>query len=86
MTQKTATMAAATAQRPFNGDLREFQRNGVADEGNFPLRLVDFRDRINASGRSKSDWVRVHDRAIGALIGIAFTGAVWCAWAIVATQ
>lgn len=86
MTQTAATMEEGATRRPFNGDLREVRRNSVADEAEFPLRLADFGDRIGASRRSNRDWTRTHDRAIGVLIGIALTGAVWAAWAIVATQ
>ena len=85
MTQKTATIAEAATQRLFKTDLRDSWR--TASGGNdFPLRLADFAADRNPGGRSKADWVHAHDRAVGVLIGIFLTGAVWAAWAIVATQ
>jgi hypothetical protein len=85
MTRQTTTIEA-TATRPlFKADLREFGRNSATSEDDFPLRLADFAGDHKLSGRSAQDWVRANDRAVGALIGIAFTGVVWATWAIVVT-
>lgn len=86
MTHETATMEAAATQRPFNTDLREFERDSVAGEGKFPVRLADFRGAIDVRGRSNGGWARVHDRAIGVVIGIALAGVIWVGWTIVVTQ
>jgi len=86
VTQKTATIAAAATQPLFKADLRDSWRKS-SGENDFPLRLADFAADRNPGGSSKKeDWVRAHDMAVGALIGIFLTGAVWTAWAIVATQ
>ncbi len=85
MTPKTATIAAAATQAVFKTDLRDSWRK--ASGGNdSPLRLADFAADRNSGGRSKEDWVHAHDRAVGAVIGIFLAGAVWAAWAIVATH
>lgn len=81
MTQETATVEATATRRPYNAGLRESQRDSAAGEG-----LSDFWGATDASGRSSGGWVRVHDRAIGVVIGIALAGVVWTAWAIIATQ
>ena len=85
MTQKTATMASAATRPLFKTDLRDSWRK-ASDGNDSTLRLADFAADRNPGGRSKEDWVHAHDRAIGALIGIFLAGAVWAAWAIVATQ
>ena len=85
MTQKTVTMAAAATRRLFKTDLRDSWRK-ASGRSDFPLRLADFAADRNSGGRSKEDWVHTHDRAVGALIGIFLSGAVWAAWAIVATH
>jgi hypothetical protein len=85
MTRQTAAIQASATQPQFRADLREFGRNGAAGNDDFPLRLADFARDQNLSGRSEQDWVRANDRAIGALIGIAFTSVVWATWAMVVT-
>lgn len=85
MTQKAATIAATATQPLFKTDLRDSWRK-ASGANDFPLRLADFAADRNPSGRSSADWIRAHDRAVGALIGIFLTGAVWAAWSIVAIQ
>ena len=85
VTQKTAAIAAAATQAVFKTDLRDSWRKSSGGN-DFPLRLADFATDRNSAGRSKEDWVHTHDRAVGVLIGIFLGGAVWAAWAIVATQ
>ena len=79
-------MTQATATQPqFRADLREFGRNSAVSDDEFPLPLADFARDQNLSGRSEQDWMRANDRAVGALIGIAFTSVVWATWAMVVT-
>jgi hypothetical protein len=85
MTRQTATIEATATQPLFQADLREFGRSSATGETDFPLRPADFAHHHNLSGRSEQDWVRANDRAIGALIGIAFTSLVWATWAMVVT-
>jgi hypothetical protein len=85
MTQRTATIQATAMQPLFKTDLREFGRNSAAGAAGYPLRLADFARDQDLDGRSEQDWVRANDRAVGALIGIAFTSAVWATWAMVVT-
>jgi hypothetical protein len=85
MTRQTATIQTTATQPLFQADLREFGRSGAAGNDDFALRLADFAHDHNLSGRSEQDWVRANDRAVGALIGIAFTSVVWATWAMVVT-
>ncbi len=83
MTLQTATIPGTGTQPLFQADLREFGRNSAAGNDEFPLPLADFARDQNLSGRSEQDWMRANDRAVGALIGIAFTSVVWATWAMV---
>ncbi len=85
MTLQTTAIRASATQLQFRADLREFRRNSAAGNDEFPLPLADFARDQNLSGRSEQDWIRANDRAVGALIGIAFTSVVWATWAMVVT-
>jgi len=85
MTLQTPAIQATATQPRFRADLREFGRNIAAGDDEFPLPLADFARDQSLSGRSERDWMRANDRAVGALIGIAFTSVVWATWAMVVT-
>jgi hypothetical protein len=85
MTLQTTAIQATATQPRFRADLREFGRHSAAGDDEFPLPLADFARDQNLSGRSEQDWMRANDRAVGALIGIAFTSVVWATWAMVVT-
>jgi len=85
MTLQTTAIQASATQPQFRADLREFGRNSAARDDDFPLPPADFVRDQNLSGRSEQDWMRANDRAVGALIGIAFTSVVWATWAMVVT-
>jgi hypothetical protein len=92
MTQKTATMEAGVRRPLFKTDLRqsgteparEFGRGSPDGESKFPPRLADFAHDYNLIGASSRALLRAH--AVGFVMGSAFTGAAWAAWAIAASR